>query len=143
MDAPPGPLVTSLSLPAVELPFFSMCAVGEGRSVRVSLTGTADLRCQPAFEAFLAALHREARAVGADEVVLEMRALEFMTAACFRVLLAWVTRVEDDARPYRIRVLADPQRQWQRRSMHALTCFASEFVTVVLGPGGTTAPAAR
>jgi hypothetical protein len=127
-----GPLVTTLSVPAVERSFFSIRASGEGRCVRVVLTGTADLRCQAAFETFLVVLHRETMAVGADEVELEMRSLEFMSAACFRGMVAWLSRVDEASRPYRIRVLADPHRQWQRRSMHALTCFPSDFVTVVL-----------
>jgi hypothetical protein len=134
-----GPLVTTLCVPPVERSFFSMRASGEGRCVRVVLTGTADLRCQPAFEGFLGTLHRETVSVGADEVEVEMRALEFMSAACFRAMVAWVARVDEASRPYRIRVLADPHRQWQRRSMHALTCFASDFVTVLLTPDAARA----
>jgi hypothetical protein len=98
--------------------------------VRVTFKGTADLRCQPALEDFLSALHNETVRVRADQVTLDIRSLEFMSSACFRQVVRWVSRVHDAECPYRISFLSDPAFLWQRRSMQALTRFAGDFVSV-------------
>jgi hypothetical protein len=118
-------------LPGVERSFFTVRAEGEGRCVRVALSGTADLRSQLAFDSFLASLHRKSVAVAADEVRMDLRRLEFMSAACFRLIVEWLGRVDEAACPYRVSFLANPQLQWQRRSMDALSSFAGGFVSVI------------
>jgi hypothetical protein len=127
-----GPLLATFCLPGVDRSFFSVSAQGEGRSVRVLMTGTADLRSQTALESFLTALHRETTAVAADEVTVDVRGLEFMSAACFRLVVSWVSKVDEAGRPYRIAFLAKSERQWQRRSMEALTSFAGSVVAVTI-----------
>jgi hypothetical protein len=127
----PVPLLTTLCLPGVERSFFTVRAAGEGRSVRVLMTGTADLRSHTALESFLAALHRETVAVAAEEVHVDVRALEFMSAACFRLVVDWLAKVDETGRRYRVVFCADRDRRWQRRSMEALTSFAGAFVSVI------------
>jgi len=34
---------------------------------------------------------------------------------------------------YRIRFLSNPSILWQRRSLHALSCFAAELITIEAG----------
>jgi hypothetical protein len=132
VDTASAPLLITLCLPGVERSFFSIRAEGEGRSINVLLSGTADLRSQTALESFLAALHRETMAVAADEVKVDVRDLEFMSAACFRSIVEWVSKVDDNARPYKINFFANRERQWQRRSMEALSSFAGGFVNVII-----------
>jgi hypothetical protein len=120
----------SLNLPAVRRSFFTIGSDGKGKNVHVTFKGTADLRCQPALEDFLAALHSETVRLRANQVTLDIRSLEFMSSACFRQLVRWVSSVDDAERPYKISFLADPALQWQRRSMQALTRFAGDFVSV-------------
>src|SRR3954454_12386524 len=125
----PVPLLATLCLPGVERSFFTVRAAGEGRSVRVLMTGTADLRSHAALESFLTALHRETMAVAADEVHVDVRGLEFMSAACFRLVVEWLSRVDETGRRYRVIFCADRDRGWQRRSMEALISFAGAFVS--------------
>jgi hypothetical protein len=44
----------------------------------------------------------------------------------------WLSSVRDapETERYQIVFLSNPQHHWQKRSMHSLTCFASEFVRV-------------
>jgi hypothetical protein len=129
-SAPRKTTKRSLKLPEVRRSFFTIGSDGKGKSVKVTFKGTADLRCQPALEDFLTALHDESVRMRADQVTLDIRSLEFMSSACFRQVVRWVSRVDDAERPYRIAFLADPTLQWQRRSMQALTRFAGDFVSV-------------
>jgi hypothetical protein len=105
-------------------------AEAEGRCVRVALTGTADLRSQLALDNFFTALHRQTVATAADEVKVDVRSLEFMSAACFRLVVEWLCRVDEAARPYRVCFLANRTLAWQRRSMAALSSLAGGFVSV-------------
>jgi hypothetical protein len=129
-------MITTFCLPGVERSFFSVRATGEGRCVRVSFSGTADLRSQTALDSFLGALHRETKASAADEVRVDVRALEFMSAACFRLVVEWLCRVDDDQRPYKVSFFADRHRQWQRRSMEALSSLGGGFISVVIDGEG-------
>jgi hypothetical protein len=130
VDQTPAPLLITLCLPGVERSFFSIRAEGDGRLIRVLLSGTADLRSHTALESFLATLHRETLAAGADEVRVDVRNVEFMSSACFRLVLAWVSKVVENAQPYRISFFADTDSTWQRRSMEALSSFAGPLVSV-------------
>jgi hypothetical protein len=127
-----GATLDAMSLPELERSFLSVKATARGTTgVEVVFTGTADLRVQAALGDFLNALHAEATRLGASVVGVDVRGLEFMSSACFRQIISWVSKVEDAGRPYRISVLASLDRQWQRRSMHALSSYAGDFVTVV------------
>ena len=104
----------------------------ESSSIRVQLTGDANMDGVDRFGQVLTTVH--ARAVGdrCTEVVVDVRQLEFMNSACFKKLVTWIAAVEEveaDAR-YRIRFLSNPKMHWQRRSLHALHCFALELVSV-------------
>jgi hypothetical protein len=127
----PGPPSTNaFCVPDVERSFLTVHAEVEGRSVRVGLTGTADLRCQLALDNFFTALHRQAMSAAADEVNVDVRGLEFMSAACFRLVVEWLCRVDEAARPYRVSFVANRARAWQQRSMAALSSLAGGFVSV-------------
>ena|SRR5256885_5953053 len=129
-----------MTFPELERSFVSVRAVLEGNAVAVTFTGTADLRVQAALGDFLTALHAGTTRAGAGAVGVDVRGLEFMSSACFRQLIAWVSKVDEAGRPYRITFLANTERQWQRRSMHALSSFAGDFVTVMTAPDAVSAP---
>ena len=98
--------------------------------MRVALSGTADLRSQLVLDNFFTALHHQTVAAGADEVKVDVRRLEFMSAACFRLVVEWLCRVDEAARPYRVSFLGNHALAWQRRSMEALSSLAGGFVSV-------------
>jgi hypothetical protein len=60
-----------------------------------------------------------------------MRALSCNVPISF---VSWIGEVSDlTAGQYRIRFLSNPSILWQRRSLHALSCFAAELVTIEAG----------
>jgi hypothetical protein len=117
-------------LPGIERSFFTVHAQAEGRCVRVAMSGTADLRSQLALDNFFTSLHRQSVATAAEEVKVDVRSLEFMSAACFRLVVEWLCRVDEAARPYRVSFLANPALPWQRRSMEALFSLGGGLVSV-------------
>ena len=98
------------------------------------LWGTADLRVTDSVEAILTRVHQQALELGIPEVQMDLRELEFMNSSCFKSFVSWISEVSDlTAGQYRIRFLSNPSILWQRRSLHALSCFAAELVTIEAG----------
>ena len=61
-----------------------------------------------------------------------MRQLEFMSAAAFNALVGWLALLSDlpPEHRYRIRFRSNPNIRWQRRSLCALSCFATDVVAI-------------
>lgn len=98
------------------------------------LSGTADLRVTDSVEAILGRVHQTALELSIPEVRMDLRELEFMNSSCFKSFVSWISEVSDlTAGQYRIRFLSNPSILWQRRSLHALSCFAAELVTIEAG----------
>ena len=98
------------------------------------LSGTADLRVTDSVEAILTRVHQKAIELGIPEVQMDLRELEFMNSSCFKSFVSWISEVSDlTTGQYRIRFLSNPSILWQRRSLHALSCFAAELVTIEAG----------
>ncbi len=98
------------------------------------LSGTADLRVTDSVEAILTRVHQAALELGIPEVRMDLRELEFMNSSCFKSFVSWISEVSDlTTGQYRIRFLSNPSILWQRRSLHALSCFAAELVTIEAG----------
>jgi len=55
-----------------------------------------------------------------------------MSAASFTALVGWLSLVHElpPERRYRIRFKANPLIRWQRRSLGALSCFATDVVAI-------------
>src|SRR5262249_59530165 len=125
----------SAGLTAISASSFSATPSFEGDKVVVRLTGNADLGAKTAVETLLPRLHAEAVRRRAPEVVVDLTGLEFMNSSCFRSFVSWVSDVQDlpPAERYRIRLVADASMLWQRRSLHALKCFAEELITIERG----------
>jgi hypothetical protein len=109
----------------------STCA----RRIQVTLTGTADLLVSGQLDAFLRQLDGEAQRCPADEVTVDVRALEFMNSSCLKSFVRWICAVQEQTGPgkYRIVFLTSPSVGWQRRSLNALASLADEVVSVQVG----------
>lgn len=106
----------------------------EDSGLVAKLSGTADLRVTDSVEAILTRVHQQALELGIPEVQMDLRELEFMNSSCFKSFVSWISEVSDlTAGQYRIRFLSNPSILWQRRSLHALSCFAAELVTIEAG----------
>lgn len=106
----------------------------EDTGLVAKLSGTADLRVTDSVEAILTRVHQKAIELGIPEVQMDLRELEFMNSSCFKSFVSWISEVSDlTTGQYRIRFLSNPSILWQRRSLHALSCFAAELVTIEAG----------
>jgi hypothetical protein len=111
---------------------FRGTATHEGTTFHLHLKGTADYAALDALEMLLDRTHSEALRLGASDVVVDLRTLEFMNSSCFKCFLSWITTIQEletDAR-YRVELVSSAQHYWQKRSLNALRCFAVELVTV-------------
>ena len=106
----------------------------EDSALVAKLSGTADLRVTDSVEAILTRVHQKALELAIPEVHMDLRELEFMNSSCFKSFVSWISDVSDlTTGQYRIRFLSNPSILWQRRSLHALSCFAAELVTIEAG----------
>jgi hypothetical protein len=121
-----------LNLPAASLGDFSVEANLRERAIQARFTGNADLRAREALEKFLVGLHAEAQRVAAEKVVVDFHRLEFMNSSCFKSFVTWIGEVQDlnADKQYRIHFRSNPEMLWQRRSLHALRCFAVDLITI-------------
>lgn len=111
---------------------FSTSAVHDGDVITVQFVGDGNINAITPVEAVLTRLHTEAQRMQARVVALDFEKLEFMNSACFKKVLTWIGRVQqmDSASQYRIRFISNPKMLWQRRSFHALRCFAVDLITL-------------
>jgi len=124
--------VTTAKLPAIDVSELRATAASDAERLTIVLDGTADLRTQEQLDDFLEAVDRSARAMKAPEVVVDLRKLEFMNSSCFKAFVSWIGRLQelDAGDQYKIRFLSDQRMLWQRRSLHALSCFAADLITI-------------
>jgi hypothetical protein len=124
--------LTGSAVAAVHDVDFTADAQRHARGLTVVLTGNADLNVKSALDGFISAAHDEARRVRAEEVVVDVRGLEFMNSSCLKSLVWWISNVQDQTpeAQYRIVFLSSPALYWQRRSLNALACLASDLVSV-------------
>lgn len=122
-------MTTSVSIESLD---FSATAECQERTVSARLAGTADLNVKKALDDFLVKLHEAAQSSGAAEVVVDFRALKFMNSSCLKGLVTWICAIQElePKSQYRVVLVSSPDMHWQRRSLHALSCLATELVTV-------------
>jgi hypothetical protein len=113
-------------------PAFSAQASVEGEAMLVRFSGTADLNARDQVETMLTRLHQDVGRLGTRQVVVDFSTLEFMNSSCFKSFVTWINAVQElpQERQYRIRFHSNPRILWQRRSMHALKCFAVNLIDV-------------
>jgi hypothetical protein len=111
---------------------FTASASLEGGRIQVRFVGNADMRSKDQLDQFLNQLHLEAMRCRAPEVVVDFQELEFMNSSCFKSFITWITSVQDlgPSGQYNIRFLSRPTLLWQKRSLHAMRCFAPDLLTI-------------
>jgi hypothetical protein len=124
--------MSALELDPVKTEEFSATASYSGKDLTVYFNGNADMRTKSTLDALLVKVHSEAQRLGVEEVIIDFHALEFMNSSCFKSFVSWISEVRDldPQEQYRIRFLSKPELLWQRRSLHALRCFAVDLITI-------------
>jgi anti-anti-sigma regulatory factor len=122
--------MTTLAIAPVNAGEFHARPSFDGTVLKVELDGTADLRAAPVLETFMPDLHQEALRLRVAEVVVDLRALEFMNSSCFKSFVNWLSDLQDlpAEQVYMVRIQSDPGKHWQKRSLSALSCFAVDLV---------------
>ena len=105
---------------------------GDASAITVRLAGNADTRVKEDIRGFLEKTHQLASEQHIPKVLVDFRQLEFMNSACFKAFVTWLAMVRglEAEKQYRIHFLANDKIHWQRRSLRALSCFASNVVSV-------------
>ena len=124
--------MSALELPPVQADEFSASASHDGTILTVRFIGNADMRTKETLDALLARVHSEAQRLSVAQVAIDFKALEFMNSSCFKSFVTWISEVRDleASKQYRIRFLSKPELLWQRRSLHALRCFAVDLISI-------------
>lgn len=135
---PGEPRIVRSTMPAFSGPRFTAASSYDGRALQLRFAGNADLDAKDALEVLMPRVHAESLRLGAREVVVDFTALEFMSSSCFRALVSWISDVQDlpTDRQYRIRLISSASVLWQRRSLHALKCFADDLVELTARDSG-------
>lgn len=94
------------------------------------LAGEADTRASSQVGALLSQVHADAVRLGLREVVVDLRAVVFMSSVCIKRFVMWLVGLDVSAGPYRVRFLSNPGAYWQTRTLAALRCLAQELVFV-------------
>lgn len=104
----------------------------EAGDAEVSFAGNADSAIAPRLESFVTDLHEQLVRAHHRKVKVDIRALEQMHTACFNVLVSWLGFVNELApdQRYQLHFTTNGAIPWQRRSLHTLSCFATDLVTV-------------
>ena len=104
----------------------------DGRSVVATFTGVAEFNVVDPLSSLLHELHHRAQALAVEQVVVDFSGLEFLSATCLRSFITWINQLQElpGDQQYRIQFVANPDQPWQRRSVHALKCFATELISI-------------
>jgi hypothetical protein len=111
---------------------FSATAVRDRATITTYLKGSADGAATEALAKLVVGLHQEAQRAPTSEAVVDLRELEFMNSSCLKSFVTWIANVRqlETERQYRIRFVANASVHWQRRSLNALRCFATDLITI-------------
>ncbi|MEZ4450680.1 MAG: hypothetical protein R3B09_14455 [Nannocystaceae bacterium] len=124
---------TPLSLASAEL---RATFTREDDVVRLIFHGNADARVDRDLDAFLSRVHAVVEAEPTREVIVDLRALEFMNSSCFKGFITWIVQVRrmEPERRYHIRMLSTSKYPWQKRSLHAISYFGGELISIDTDP---------
>jgi hypothetical protein len=128
--------VTAISiLPSLCRPNVSLTTSESEAGLDIQFTGSADMSAIDALDAYLEAIHALAtkRHGGKGKrVKVDIRGLQFMSSSCFKSFVMWIGLLQD-APPsdrYSIQFKSNVQMHWQKRSLNALRCFATDLISV-------------
>jgi len=121
-----------MELGGIRLPDFEAHARQDGAAIQLALKGDASGDALEALDKLLTQLHRQATDRRVSEAAIDIRELEFMSSACFKCLVTWVTDIQslDAAKQYSLRFVSNPRIGWQKRSLRSLHCFAVDLVKI-------------
>jgi len=104
-----------------------------GAEPRLKLVGSAETMIASSLLVLTDRLHASMMKAIRREIVVDMRRLEFMSAAAFNAFVGWIALAGElpAEQRYRIRFLANPSVLWQKRSLGHLMSFAPDVVIVV------------
>jgi anti-anti-sigma factor len=124
--------VSAVDLPDVTTADLRVTAEHDGGAITIHFSGTADMRVSDALDQVLARLHEHTLRLSAPRVIVDLRELEFMNSSCLKSFVTWISNVRelDPEKQYAIHFISRPEILWQRRSLHALRCFAVDLITV-------------
>lgn len=108
---------------------FSATATHQGTDIVLELSGSADVVAKQHLARVLREVHEQARKLGVEEVKVDIRRLAFMNSSCFKDIVTWLERARSD-HSYRILFVSSASQHWQKRSLHALSCFARDLVSI-------------
>ena len=109
---------------------FSAHVEREGETLRVTLRGDASGDALAPLDQLIESVHTTVVSADMAEAAVDIRELEFMSMVCFKSLLTWVTRIQEESKQYHLRFISNPNIPWQRRSLKSLSCFAVDLVKV-------------
>ncbi|MCX4245894.1 hypothetical protein [Paraliomyxa miuraensis] len=126
-----------IDFPPIACQGFSARASSEGdsstgRRATLALIGNADESTREHVQRAVTTMREQAAVLGVQEVAVDMRELEFMNSSCFKCLITWLSDLleQPEERRYQIRFLSDATKHWQHRSLRALSCFATDLVSI-------------
>lgn len=122
--------MSTIDVPAIRDSDFGVDASYADGEVRLVFTGNADGKAIQPLEDLLEKLHPEVVRLGAKKVTVDFLNLEFMNSSCFKSFVAWISKVQEETEQYRVTFLSNPDTLWQRRSLHALSCFAADLISI-------------
>jgi hypothetical protein len=116
----------------IKTPDLQSSTDAERSTITVKLTGSAETPAVSELSSFLDRIHSSALEAKVGEVVIDMRALEFMNSSCFKTLVHWIGVLQEVAADsqYKVRFVHDEKKHWQSRSLGALACFAVDLIRV-------------
>ena len=120
-----------LRVPAVDDPDL-IVEMAPGEIAVLRLIGTADTAAAGPLGALLEQLHGELIERASKEIVVDMRALDRMSASCLKLLLGWLDRLQSlaaDAR-YKMRLRMNPSIAWQSHGLGAFSCFDTDLIAI-------------
>jgi len=127
----PGPF-SLVMLPSVQTVRFGAAARQESTKLLVFLRGVIDSEAEPAWTAFLSAIHAEALKAGVRSVVVEFSSVEFIMSVCISRMLRWLVAVEELGQPQRYEVVLRGRGKAQERTLMAMHRLAPETSRVVI-----------
>lgn len=103
-----------------------------GDVMNLRFEGTADANVEAALGELLGRLHAESQRAHVREVAIDLRELEFMNSSCFKSFITWIVAVRrlPEDQHYRIRFISNASVHWQKRSLHAISYFGGDLITV-------------
>ena len=124
--------MSTISLDGLRVAGCQIEAAAELPNVTLRLQGSAEGAASEDLEKLFAKMHQECVRLGAKEVKIDLRDLEFMSSSCFKSFVTWVLDIEQlpAEQRYGIVLIQSADRHWQRRSLHALESMGAEIITL-------------